>query len=1128
MVDVKASEGDVVQCLLALLLVMDLASSVAVLCAVGLFPFHTQRLSEAHQGKCPSYVEVTVQKQAPHPLLLPGCQLRGVLTCHCQVVEERLVGGLAAALAAAADQQQADGAGDDSSKDGSPGPRADSSSMPSVGYGYSCVPLAQQSMPAIQEGYSCGTALASCVQVHYGSCPEIAQHMAQRCLRVDVASVTAAASAAAARAAYTAAAAAAVSVSVSCAHEPTAPVGDSQHKRPGINAVAITNNRAASAPDLQQVWPEQHTSSITEGSASGNMAMQPATSTLNSCGAGQAYPPSSMSTRKSASIPSNMYQLGLEQYQQHQQLPGQGHHSRHASFGSSTQQQQDESAQQQGWHPQLPLHVPKRWSLELQRLGSFTSQLLPGVKSPTGQQQHSRAQPTQHPHASSSAMGHLPEEAPLSDDALKLLDTSLPIKLGRTHHTHIGLAVPLSASNNSSKVGSACVSGAFCSDTEQQELGSVPKCPSIHEQMSQLAASMTQQGASAAGSLCSDPAPATDGEVATSCFASAAAPMAQLEGCSKASGCAGAAEGLPFSSHQQLASSQLQHRAVPRLSLDQHNVYSAQVQQKLKAQCAKDDLPAAAGLARYSLDTAYPSGFVNIQQQLQRQQADGGQALPEELSFRGMLAHNLQQRHSACGSSGNLQAAGTMSKSNSSSKLNPAAAAASGATGTGAAGSGGSIISLSPAATDCLIALGLTSRLAGVTDACRVSQAATAAVGGCQLSQLLISIRAPWAAEAAEAEAARAIDSSSDLSSIPVVCRLVDGPDGQPRYKLDEDYIRRVQPSLVLVACEENSDDELPLQHYQQLKGSPAGKAGLHSPKSPLGPSHGGAAHGSSSLNGVIAVPGRVRLQVSVVQRVLQRAGVLWPEQRAVVLYQRCHSLCEVLEFILVLGQAAGVPDRGVQLVEGLRARLRAAAGRLCSSSDALSRRASGTSTYSINSSRTSSKSSRTSTQAASSGYPTIVVLESVSPLRLAGSWVPEMLHLVGAREVAIAPAVGEPSAAVSWVQLRAAAPDILVLAVPGLSASEAAVHTADLAALPGFWALPAVRSGAVYVCDNTLLARPGPGCVLGVEVLGHLVAPDQQQLPSGLAMGSVLKLSLYSGQRCRPRLVPNYLSRFC
>jgi len=72
----------------------------------------------------------------------------------------------------------------------------------------------------------------------------------------------------------------------------------------------------------------------------------------------------------------------------------------------------------------LPFHVPKRWSLELQRLGSLTSQLLPGKQH--GQQHHQQQQQqgpsllsshqqqrSHHTRNSSYGMLNLPEEAPL-------------------------------------------------------------------------------------------------------------------------------------------------------------------------------------------------------------------------------------------------------------------------------------------------------------------------------------------------------------------------------------------------------------------------------------------------------------------------------------------------------------------------------------------------------------------------------------------------------------------------------------------------------------------------------------------------------------------------------------------
>jgi ABC-type hemin transport system substrate-binding protein len=483
-----------------------------------------------------------------------------------------------------------------------------------------------------------------------------------------------------------------------------------------------------------------------------------------------------------------------------------------------------------------------------------------------------------------------------------------------------------------------------------------------------------------------------------------------------------------------------------------------------------------------------------------------------------------------------------------------AAVAAAAAAGAAAQRSGsGSIMSLSPAATDILIALGLYQRVTGVTDACRPCAHGSGSSGGgsgaggggssssgasssCwQVLQLLEAMGAPWVTEAVEA-------ATGSSRGPDVVCRLVAGTDGLPRYKLDEDCIRSLQPSLVVVACDENSGEEPPPHcqhmHQQQLqkaRGGGASAAGMGTVTAVqcAGSSSGTAP--SSSLTAAVAVPGRVRLELHVVQRVLQRAGV-WGEGRAVVLYQRCHSLAEVLEFMQVLAQAAGVPERGALLVEGLRARLRATAARVCWASEGLARRGAAAAAGGGRAAAASAGGVEleagvgavVGSSSSSVAGPSVMVLGCTAPLSLVGFWVPEMLQLLGLEPATLGPAPGEAPTELTWPQLREAGPDVLVLALPGLPAAQAALHLADLASLPRFWALPAVRAGAVYAVDHALLLRPGPSLVLGLELLSHLAAPEQQPLPAGLPMGSVLKLSLHGGQRCRPRLVPHYMARYC
>ncbi len=61
-----------------------------------------------------------------------------------------------------------------------------------------------------------------------------------------------------------------------------------------------------------------------------------------------------------------------------------------------------------------------------------------------------------------------------------------------------------------------------------------------------------------------------------------------------------------------------------------------------------------------------------------------------------------------------------------------------------------------------------------------------------------------------------------------------------------------------------------------------------------------------------------------------------------------------------------------------------------------------------------------------------------------------------------------------------------------GFDIERTVAQAADLVKQPGWFEIPAVRSGQVYVVDaNAYFARPGPRVVTGVELLAHLFHPD-------------------------------------
>ena len=159
------------------------------------------------------------------------------------------------------------------------------------------------------------------------------------------------------------------------------------------------------------------------------------------------------------------------------------------------------------------------------------------------------------------------------------------------------------------------------------------------------------------------------------------------------------------------------------------------------------------------------------------------------------------------------------------------------------------------------------------------------------------------------------------------------------------------------------------------------------------------------------------------------------------------HSLDEVLDSILAVGQRAGVAPRATRLVAGLRDRL----GRIAASVAGLS-------------------------------PPAVAVLEWVDPPFTAGHWVPDLVTAAGGGPVAAA--AGADSVQTDWAAVAAAAPDLVVVApcgyhLPG-AIEQARFATQALPDVP-VWAIDA----------DGIMVRPGPRLVNGVEALASILHPQ-------------------------------------
>jgi iron complex transport system substrate-binding protein len=115
---------------------------------------------------------------------------------------------------------------------------------------------------------------------------------------------------------------------------------------------------------------------------------------------------------------------------------------------------------------------------------------------------------------------------------------------------------------------------------------------------------------------------------------------------------------------------------------------------------------------------------------------------------------------------------------------------------------------------------------------------------------------------------------------------------------------------------------------------------------------------------------------------------------------------------------------------------------------------------------------------------PRAAALEWLDPVYAGGHWVPQMIELAGGEDVLGMP--GERSRTVSWEELSAAAPEVVISMPCGLYAEEAAAET-----LRHRERLAPLGARVVAVDAAAYFSRPGPRLVEGVELLGHILSPD-------------------------------------
>jgi iron complex transport system substrate-binding protein len=128
---------------------------------------------------------------------------------------------------------------------------------------------------------------------------------------------------------------------------------------------------------------------------------------------------------------------------------------------------------------------------------------------------------------------------------------------------------------------------------------------------------------------------------------------------------------------------------------------------------------------------------------------------------------------------------------------------------------------------------------------------------------------------------------------------------------------------------------------------------------------------------------------------------------------------------------------------------------------------------------------------------PRVLVLEWFDPPWISGEWIPEMVIAAGGEPLILGP--GDPSRQVTWDEIAASDPDVVLLAACSMTVARTERELGALDAQPAWKNLRAVREGRVEVLDGaTQFSAPGPGLAAGVEciaqVLGKSAAGSQIQ----------------------------------
>ena len=120
---------------------------------------------------------------------------------------------------------------------------------------------------------------------------------------------------------------------------------------------------------------------------------------------------------------------------------------------------------------------------------------------------------------------------------------------------------------------------------------------------------------------------------------------------------------------------------------------------------------------------------------------------------------------------------------------------------------------------------------------------------------------------------------------------------------------------------------------------------------------------------------------------------------------------------------------------------------------------------------------------------PSVLIIEWLDPVMIAGHWVPEMVQRAGGA-ILIAKKK-EPSRYLSWDDVILLDPDCIIVAPCGFSIQRTVREISLLKQKKDFKKLKAHKNSRIFLVDgNAYLTRPGPRIIDGTEIMAEILHP--------------------------------------